>query len=59
MMIIGGVTNSLSRDSSTQILQLVKISSDQFAWVLSEISLKTSRTAPFTVLNAPASLIEY
>ena len=58
-MIIGGISNKYGlKDSSTQILQLMKISNDQYSWVLSdEISLENSRTTPFTVMNVPASLI--
>lgn len=65
LVIIGGLSytdlDSLlpnQRESIIEILELVKSSSGgHYEWILSEHSLKLSRSTPFTVLSVPTKLI--
>ena len=64
LVIIGGLSYEElpspddERESVMEILELVKTSTTSpYEWILSEQSLKLSRSTPFTVLSVPTKLI--
>ena len=58
VMVIGGSSIFGVRQSTTEMLEMVKSSTGQYEWIVSDQSLKHSRSTPFNVLSGQIALEE-